>query len=757
MRKSTDTLFVWFRVFILCAWLSACGGGDDSSSQTPSSPNQPPQALIAQASPVSAGTAVVLDGSASQDPEGNNLTYQWSISSSPAGSQPTLTNADQARPTLTTDRAGTYQVSLVVSDGGQTSPITSITLTVTAADLPTISLGQSEPLSGSVNLSLSGTVAGAVTWYQDLQLLGSASQTSSGALTWNTTGVPNGTHLLLARIQTGTNTFQEVRRSVEVRNSAVTLSASVSGVTGTINVDARATSVNGLSQLSATLDGQPLGTLNQPNACSRFCSGTNDVWRFPINAASTGSGAHTVVLNAVDLAGDSKSLTVSVPISNAPSLNLVTPVDGAFVHGTLQLSGTVSSDKPGAVAVSATLGSVSVPVTQAASFTGSFDLTSVPGGSYTLTVIARDADGITSQQQRQVVVTGTAGQSYTPNWVLPNGASLLAAEGNRVLMKASDGGVLSRNISTGTEVVLQDAAGVQYANDWQLSSGSAYAYGKAADCVLYCVYRWDGSGQRSNLTNPNPYSQTSNVGGGWAYDLHPVVKDGYALWINQGAKPERFTLLEIGTGSYRKIDIPAGANYLGNWQYDLAVRAGVVHVFYWAQTGGTGTSSAFDVYQWRSDTGSSTQLSTTGQRSIYVQTDGERVAWQQSAAGGSVDGSFSLMARPIDSGPAAQLSSTTTQFMLKDGVLAWSESASGNLALKVATSAATSTLSTQSTARMLAVGNGRVAFAQQGKLYLWDSTTGQTQQRVEVVPDQTFLTGGYLLFRIGTAVYRVQP
>jgi len=470
-----------------------------------------------------------------------------------------------------------------------------------------------------------------------------------------------------------------------------------------------------------------------------------------------GSGAHTVVLNAVDRAGDSQSLTVSVPVSNAPSLSLATPVDGAFLNGTLQLSGTVSSDKSGAVAVSATLGSVSVPVTQVASFTGSFDLTSVPAGSYTLTVIARDADGVSSQLQRQVVVASTPGQSYSPTWVLPSGATLLAAEGSRVLMKSADGGVLSRDLSTGTETTLQDAAGVQYANDWQLSAGLAYTYGKAADCVLYCVYQWDGSGKRSNLTTPNPYSQTSNVGGGWAYDLHPVVKDGYALWINQGAKPERFTLLDLGTGSYRKIDIPAGANYLGNWQYDLALRAGVVHVFYWAQTGGTGTSSAFDVYQWRSDIGSSSQLSTTGQRSIYVQTDGERVAWQQSAAGGSVDGSFSLMASPIDNGQAAQLSSSATQFMLEDGVLAWAESFSGNLALKAATPMATSTLSTQNTARLLAVGNGRVAFAQQGKLYLWSIATGQSQLRVEVVPDQTFLAGGYLVFRIGTAVYRIQP
>lgn len=34
--------------------------------------------------------------------------------------------------------------------------------------------------------------------------------------------------------------------------------------------------------------------------------------------------------------------------------------------------------------------------------------------------------------------------------------------------------------------------------------------------------------------------------------------------------------------------------------------------------------------------------------------------------------------------------------------------------------------------------------------------TGSVQQRVEVVPDKAYLAGGYLLFPIGTAVYRVQ-
>jgi hypothetical protein len=272
-------------------------------------------------------------------------------------------------------------------------------------------------------------------------------------------------------------------------------------------------------------------------------------------------------------------------------------------------------------------------------------------------------------------------------------------------------------------------------------------------------------GTRSNLTNPNPYSQASNIGGGWAYDLHPVARDGYVVWVNDKAADTgvatsatgRYTVLHLASGTYTKVGVPAGVNYMGNWNYDFAVVGGVVHFYYWAQTGGEGTGSTFDIFKWRSDTGVSTRLTAGGMRSIYVQTDGLRAAWQQSPLGGSADGTFALLAQPLAGGAASKAADLATTFSLRDGVLAWVENGAGGArAIKASTASATSTLSSLSTASLLANAGGRVAFTQQGKLYVFQAATGLITVRADTVPaGPVFVAGGALVFTVGSSVYRV--
>jgi hypothetical protein len=79
--------------------------------------NSPP---VAEAGPDQAitviGTRVQLDGSQSYDPDGQPITYQWSILSKPAGSQATLTGATTPTPSFVADVHGDYIVQLVVTD-----------------------------------------------------------------------------------------------------------------------------------------------------------------------------------------------------------------------------------------------------------------------------------------------------------------------------------------------------------------------------------------------------------------------------------------------------------------------------------------------------------------------------------------------------------------------------------------------------------------------------------------------------------------
>lgn len=63
------------------------------------------------------GNEVTLDGSASSDPDGDSLTFTWSILSHPTGSSASLAGADTATPQFTPDVSGEYLVELSVSDG----------------------------------------------------------------------------------------------------------------------------------------------------------------------------------------------------------------------------------------------------------------------------------------------------------------------------------------------------------------------------------------------------------------------------------------------------------------------------------------------------------------------------------------------------------------------------------------------------------------------------------------------------------------
>jgi PKD domain len=742
-QRLRDGLFDALMVLVVALMLSACGGG--STQKTP-------QAVAGSGATVTAGTSVVLDGSASSNPTASALSYTWRVASAPTGSAATLDNPSAVKPTFTPDLAGSYTLSLVVSNDQATSSPSTLTIVSTGTSLPAIELGTGEPLSGSVPLSLSGTVSGAVTWYLDLQLLGTGSG-NNGSYSWNTLSVANTSHQLLARIQTGTNTFQEVRRTVQVGNSPITLSASSSVASGTLTVSIRASSTNGMTSVSAQLDGGTSNSLNAPNACSRYCS-SNDLWTFSFSGVN--SGSHSVLVTALDGAGQTKTQTLTVQVSNAPSLSLSSPGDGQLVFGTLSFSGAASTDKTGGVTVTAKLGDLTVPVSQSgATFSGSYDITGATARAYALTVTATDVDQTVSTVTRTVYVTSSQALAYTPVMTLPTGGSVVAVEGDLVLYRNSASVYILRNLNTSNEVALQDAGDVQYANDWQISNGQTFAYGKGSDCVLYCVYQWDASGTRSNLTRPNPYSPTSNVGGGWAYDLHPVAKDGYVLWINDKASAQGwFTLYKVSTREYTKIPAPSGVNYLGNWNYDLAVVGGTPEVYFWGQTGGTGTTSAFDVYRLAS--GTSTKLTGDSARNIYVQTDGERAAWQSSPAGGNADGSFALQATPVGSNSVSNASTIATSFILKGGVLAWVEQTSTSRAIKAITSSGLlQTLSTQSNAALMAVGGGRVAFSQGGKLYSWDATTNSSTLRLDSAPGSVWVTGGRLLMVVGESVYGV--
>jgi hypothetical protein len=90
------------------------GQTTDTDSVTLSTSNSAPVAHAGPDQTGVVGSLLTLDGSASSDIDGDLLTYQWSITSKPAGSLAALSDLTAATPSIGLDVAGEYEVQLVV-------------------------------------------------------------------------------------------------------------------------------------------------------------------------------------------------------------------------------------------------------------------------------------------------------------------------------------------------------------------------------------------------------------------------------------------------------------------------------------------------------------------------------------------------------------------------------------------------------------------------------------------------------------------
>ncbi len=765
-------LLTWLTSSVLIALvLSACGGGTTgTTSNNSNNSNAQTATTLATAAQLTASfapeTQVASLSWKDTLPQGTQYAVQ---SQSTGGSFTTVETVSGAggnsavlnwqRPVTQTT---TFRVQAQPTTGEPvtlttTQQQTSVTVSVPSAT-PQIAVNTTEPVSGTVQLSIEGGYQyPGVSWYVDTRLIGQGTASAGNPINWNTSSETNEQHLVIARIQTSTDSYTDVRRTVQVSNVNLALTASVSATTGTINVDVSASSANGIARVEATFDGTPQPSLSEPNACSRFCS-TNNLYRFTVDAAAAGSGNHSMVIKAVDRQGGSKTITVAVPVNNKPGLTVTAPVDGALVNGSLQLSGTATSDKTGTVTTTASLGELQFMNTTAANFSGTLDLTGLPAKTYTLTVTSKDSSNATTVVQRSITVTSSSALAYTPILSMGMGGQLVAAEGQQLLYRTGTESYRLRNTQANTEVSLTGASTVANATDWQVSDGRVYVQGKDTDCVVTCIYQWSADGTRRNLTLANPNSTTSSVGGGYFYDLNPVAKGDYVIWVNwAGLNPGHYTLYTRSTDSFTKINMPAGTNYVGNTDYDVTVEGGALRFFFWGQTGGDGTSSTYDVYRWDASSNTSTKLSSGGARNIYPQTDGVAVIWQQTPIGGSTDSTSTLVSQPIAGGTSSTLATNATSLKTGDGVAAWMESTGSNRTLKARFAGSVRTLSTLSTATLYGTTSGQVVFGEQGKTYSWNANTNSSTLRLDTAPGQAITSGGYLYFVLGNGqtVYRV--
>lgn len=183
----------WNAWLLFIVLISGCGGDGSDGGGAGSVPT--PTARVEADETVSAGTPVTLDGSASDSPSGEAVSYQWTLTGKPPGSTASLTNPTSARPSFTPDMVGTYTVTLVVQANGVTSPPHTVNIMcVTGNVAPRANAGPDR-----------GAVPG-----RAIMLDGTASRDPNHTpvtFSWRIASQPSGSRPILANPTTATPTF----------------------------------------------------------------------------------------------------------------------------------------------------------------------------------------------------------------------------------------------------------------------------------------------------------------------------------------------------------------------------------------------------------------------------------------------------------------------------------------------------------------------------------------------------------------------
>jgi hypothetical protein len=100
---------------------------------TAADPNGAPTANAGPDQSLAVGATAQLNGTSSYDPDGDVLSFQWSLTARPSGSNASLTSPSTAMPRFNCDVAGTYEVQLTVDDGTSTSGPDTVRVTAQAS------------------------------------------------------------------------------------------------------------------------------------------------------------------------------------------------------------------------------------------------------------------------------------------------------------------------------------------------------------------------------------------------------------------------------------------------------------------------------------------------------------------------------------------------------------------------------------------------------------------------------------------------
>jgi hypothetical protein len=211
---------------------------------------------------------------------------------------------------------------------------------------------------------------------------------------WDTTGTSDGAATISVAVTDLAANAATVTRGVVVDNTAPTASFTApSGnawVRGTVAVSFSATDVN-LGSVTLTYGGTSVVVTG--------------VTTYSLDTRALGDGSRTLTLTALDLAGNTKQVTLNVNVDNTPPTAVLTgPAGGSFLKGGVT-AGFAATDANVATAT-LTLGTRSFDVKSKTS--QAIDTTAFADGAYTLTLNVTDLAGNSALSSLAVTIDNTA-------------------------------------------------------------------------------------------------------------------------------------------------------------------------------------------------------------------------------------------------------------------------------------------------------------------------------------------------------------
>ena len=320
-------------------------------------------------------------------------------------------------------------------------------------------------VSGTTTVSASVSVAGVlvkgVHFTLDGANLGAEDTSAPYAVSWNTTGVGNGSHTLqaIARDALGLS-YNSSPVTVTVSNGpppdttppivSITSPAAGATVSGTVTVSANASDNVGVAGVQFMVDGAALGAED-----------TSSPYSASWNTTSASNGSHSLTAVARDAAGNrTTSSAVIVTVTNGggdttpPAVNITSPGAGATVSGAINVTAN-ASDNVGVAGVQFLVDGSALGAEDTASpYSVAWNTTTSANGSHSLTAVARDAAGNRTTSSAVIVTVSNGGGGGGTTRSEETAATLAPAGAWTPISSAAAGVTLS-----GDQAVYSAAAG----------------------------------------------------------------------------------------------------------------------------------------------------------------------------------------------------------------------------------------------------------------------------------------------------------